>query len=70
MDANELEHTRTPLLLGVEEAAHQLGLGRSKVYELLLTHELTSLRIGRRRLVPRHALDEFVARCLARDSGT
>lgn len=68
MDQHEL--TQTPLLLGVEEAARQLGLGRSKVYELLLRRELTSLRVGRRRLVPRHSLDEFIARRLAEETHT
>lgn len=49
------------LLLTVPEAAHLLSIGRSRTYELILTGALRSLRIGRRRLIPREALDAFVA---------
>ena len=54
-----------PLLLSVEQAARLLGLGRSKAYELVLTRKLASIRVGRRRLVPRTCVDEFVARRIA-----
>lgn len=50
------------LLLRPEQAAAILGLGRTKLYELLATNALESYTIGRRRLVPRDALDTFVAR--------
>lgn len=70
MDKNNRSPSQEPLLLGVDEVARRLGLGRSKVYELLLKRELTSLRVGRRRLVPRQSLDEFVAKRLAEDTLT
>ena len=54
-----------PLLLGVEEAADQLGIRRSVLYERLLTGELASVKIGRRRLIPRQALEEYVKRLIA-----
>lgn len=50
------------LLVPVEEAAAILSLGRSKVFELLAAGEIESLKIGRRRLIPRQALDAFVTR--------
>jgi len=50
------------LLLTPAEAAEQLGLGRSTVYELLATGELESICIGRARRIPRDALDGYVAR--------
>lgn len=50
-----------PLLLSVKDAAAYLGLGRSKMYELVNCGELPSLALGGRRLVSREALNEFVA---------
>lgn len=52
------------LLLTVPEAAHLLSIGRSRCYQLLLGGELRSLKLGRRRLIPREALNAFVARQL------
>ena len=54
-------------LLGVDEAAAVLGLGRSLVYNLIASGELRTFRIGRRRLVPSGALAEFMA---AREAAT
>ena len=48
------------LLLKPEEAADVLSIGRSKVYELIGTGELASVRIGACRRVPTEALVEFV----------
>lgn len=48
------------LLLKPEEAAEMLSIGRSKVYELIGTGELASVRIGTSRRVPADALVEFV----------
>lgn len=56
------------LLLTVEQAGRMLGLGRSKTYELVLKRELASLRVGRRRLVPRRSLEEFVVRRLEEEA--
>ena len=50
------------LLLKPEEAAEMLSIGRSKVYELIGTGELASVRIGSSRRVPTDALIEFVTR--------
>lgn len=50
------------LLLRPEECANSLGIGRSKLYQLLASRRLESLTIGRRRLIPREALLAFVER--------
>jgi excisionase family DNA binding protein len=50
------------LLLTVEEAALQLSLSRSTVYELLASGEIRSLKIGRCRRIPQNALAEFVSK--------
>jgi excisionase family DNA binding protein len=47
-------------LLTVVEAARELGISRSKVYELLADGELPSVRIGRTRRIAVTALEEFV----------
>lgn len=48
------------LLLTPEEAAEALGIGRTKVYELMASGALASVRIGRCRRVPRDALTELI----------
>ena len=48
------------LLLKPEEAAEVLSIGRSKVYELMGSGELVSVRIGASRRIPVDALSEFV----------
>ncbi|HEY3547808.1 MAG TPA: helix-turn-helix domain-containing protein [Propionicimonas sp.] len=48
-------------LLTPEEAARVLGIGRSKVYELILSGTLESLKIGACRRVPVEAIDKLVA---------
>jgi excisionase family DNA binding protein len=50
------------LLLTPEEAAQALGIGRTKLYELLATAKLPSVRIGGSRRVSVDALTEFVRR--------
>ena len=49
------------LLLSPLEAAEQLGIGRSKVYELMRLGDLRSVKIGGCRRITRAALAEFVA---------
>ena len=57
-----MDNTEDALLLSPEEVAARLSIGRTFVYELMATGRLESLKLNRRRLVPRQALDAFVAR--------
>lgn len=50
------------LLVRPEDAAQVLGIGRTKVYELIRSGALRSVRVGGLRRIPVSALDEFVAR--------
>lgn len=50
------------LLLTAEEAARALRVGRSKVYELMRSGQLRSVKLGGSRRVSTKALAEFVAR--------
>lgn len=47
------------VLLTVEEAAEQLGIGRTTTYALVKTGELESVRIGRLRRVPKTAIEDY-----------
>lgn len=49
-----------PLLLRVEEAAKVLGLGRDRVYGLVRSGQLTTVRVGARRFVSRHEIERFI----------
>jgi excisionase family DNA binding protein len=57
---------RTPpvmerLVWTVEEAAQVLGISRTHAYELVARGELASVRLGRRIVVPKHAIDVLLA---------
>jgi excisionase family DNA binding protein len=49
-------------LLGIGQVADSLSLGRSKVYDLIASGQLRSLKVGDRRLVSEGALREFLER--------
>ncbi|MDQ6910175.1 MAG: helix-turn-helix domain-containing protein [Actinomycetota bacterium] len=51
-----------PLLLSVREAARALGIGRSKIYELIKNGEVEVVHIGRSCRVPVAALHDYVDR--------
>jgi excisionase family DNA binding protein len=55
------------LLLRPEEAAELLGIGRSKLYDLLATGEVESVHIGSCRRIPVEGLHRYVARLRAQD---
>ena len=54
-----------PKLTDVVGACYSLNLGRSKVISLIMSGELKSIKIGRKRLIPKSAIDEFIATKLA-----
>jgi len=49
------------MLFGIEDAMHATGLGRSKLYELMESGAIESVKCGKRRLIPIEALEAFVA---------
>jgi excisionase family DNA binding protein len=50
------------VLLTVEEAAEQLGIGRTLTYKLINSGEIESIRIGRLRRVPTTAIQDYARR--------
>lgn len=49
------------LLLRPAEAAEVLGIGRSKLYELISTGALPSIRVGHSRRIPIESLRRWIA---------
>ena len=49
------------LAYSVEEAAEMLSIRRTKMYELVRRGEIATQTIGRRRIVPRESLVNFLA---------
>jgi excisionase family DNA binding protein len=60
--------TADALLVTPEEAARRLSIARSSLYELVLTGEVASIKIGRSRRIPVDALTAYIGRKL-RDGG-
>jgi excisionase family DNA binding protein len=50
----------TVLAVGITEAARRLGLSPRTVATLLSRRELPSRKVGRRRIIPVHALETFL----------
>lgn len=50
----------TPLLLTVSEAAGALAISRSKLYELLTSGSVISIRIDGSRRIPISALHDYI----------
>lgn len=55
------ERTLERQTLTVEEAAKRLGIGRNSAYQAARTGELPTIRIGKRLVVPRQALERMLA---------
>jgi excisionase family DNA binding protein len=50
------------LLMSAEEAARALGIGRTRMYELLRSGEVASIKLGRSRRIRPEDLEEYVER--------
>ena len=59
---NDAQLRLEPLVYSVTEAAEVLQVSRSTVFELIHSRQLASFTIGRRRLVTRADLLDFIAR--------
>jgi excisionase family DNA binding protein len=58
----------TRVLLTVDEAAEQLGIGRTLAWRLVSNGELESVQIGRLRRVPAPAVTDYATQLIARQS--
>lgn len=53
----------------VDEACSTLSIGRTALFDLLRRSEITSVKIGRRRLIPAASLDDYLTRLVAEQTG-
>jgi excisionase family DNA binding protein len=54
-----------PLLLSVEEAAAQLRIGRSRMFELIRCGDVLSVKVGGSRRVPYDSVKAYVDRLVS-----
>ena len=47
-------------LLSIPDAAEALGIGRSRVYTEIANGHLQTVKVGRRRLVPSTAVEDYI----------
>ena len=60
MVAERLAEHGEPLVYSVAEAARLLGISRALAYSLVRQRQLPSIQLGRRLVIPRRALDQFL----------
>jgi excisionase family DNA binding protein len=58
------------LLLSVPEAMRALNIGRTLLYDLIAERELVLIKIGRRSLIPRQSIEDYVSRLTAKAAAT
>ncbi|HWV36880.1 MAG TPA: helix-turn-helix domain-containing protein [Vulgatibacter sp.] len=56
----EKEHTNTPMAVRPEQAARMIGVGRTKVFELIAAGEIRAFYVGRARLIDVADLRRFL----------
>jgi excisionase family DNA binding protein len=49
-----------PRLLSIKQATYELSISRTSMYELIAARKLRTVKIGRRRFVPREAIEDFI----------
>jgi excisionase family DNA binding protein len=60
MYESEVTNADRPLVLSVGDTAKLLGISRAHAYELVARGELAHIRLGRRVVVPRRAIDQLI----------
>lgn len=66
---NVRELDRPRVLYRVGDAAELLSVSKSRVYELIRSGQLRSVKVGKTHRVPARSLDEYVVRLLRGSSG-
>lgn len=49
-----------PDIIGINELTHMLHIGKNKAYELVNTNKIQSIRIGRKHMIPKFRVIEFL----------
>lgn len=55
------EHNDEQLTISVPEAGRMLGIGRNQAYKAARNGDIPAIRVGRRLLVPKEALERMLA---------
>jgi excisionase family DNA binding protein len=56
-----------PIAVRIPEACRLTGIGRSKLYELIQSGEIATIKVGRITLIPTRGLRDFLTRCAESD---
>lgn len=49
-----------PDVVGVDDLSRMLGIGKNKAYELIHTDTIKSIRIGKKHIIPKFRIIEFL----------
>ena len=49
-----------PLVLTLDEVARLMNISRSKVYELVRSNQIKSIRVGSQHRVPKHEIQQYL----------
>jgi excisionase family DNA binding protein len=55
-----VQDTTAKLAVSTEEAKEMLSIGRTQLFDLLRRKEITSVKVGRRRLIPAASLKAYL----------
>ena len=64
MEQRSLSDGGGSLVWTVEETGRLLGISRAHAYELVARGELPHLRLGRRVVIPKHAITKLLAQAI------
>ena len=49
-----------PDVVGIDDLTHMLNIGKNKAYELVNTNKIQSIKIGRKHIIPKFRVIEFL----------
>lgn len=49
-----------PDVVGIDDLTHMLNIGKNKAYELINTNKIQSIKIGRKHIIPKFRVIEFL----------
>lgn len=49
-----------PDVVGIDDLTHMLNIGKNKAYELINSNKIQSIKIGRKHIIPKFRVIEFL----------
>ena len=68
MSSDKQFHETPTLLVSIKDTARLLGVGRTKTYEIIRSHNLVAIKLGRRTLVTMTSINALIAAALERQN--